>query len=41
MLSYQNEYCDLTLREGIDEYRDYLKKIIVMFWGKIALKQKN
>ena len=26
MLSYQNEYCDLTLREGIDEYRDYLKK---------------
>ena len=26
MLSYQNEYCDLTLREGINEYRDYLKK---------------
>ena len=26
MLSYQNEYCDITLREGIDEYRDYLKK---------------
>ena len=26
MLSYQNEFCDLTLREGIDEYRDYLKK---------------
>ena len=26
MLSYQNENCDLTLREGIDEYRDYLKK---------------
>ncbi|GIS23334.1 MAG: hypothetical protein CM15mP123_12360 [Gammaproteobacteria bacterium] len=40
MLSYQNEFCDLTLREGIDEYRDYLKKITVMFWVKIALKQK-
>ena len=26
MLNYQNEYCDITLREGIDEYRDYLKK---------------
>ena len=26
MLSYQNEYCDITLRKGIDEYRDYLKK---------------
>ena len=26
MLSYQNEYCDITLREGIDEYHDYLKK---------------
>ena len=26
MLSYQNEYSDITLREGIDEYRDYLKK---------------
>ena len=25
MLSYQNEYCDLTLREGIEEYRNYLK----------------
>ena len=26
MLSYQDEYSDITLREGIDEYRDYLKK---------------
>ena len=26
MLSYQNEYSDITLREGIDEDRDYLKK---------------
>ena len=26
MLGYQNEYCNLTLREGINEYRDYLKK---------------
>ena len=25
MLSYQNENCDLTLREGIEEYRNYLK----------------
>ena len=25
MLSYQKENCDLTLREGIEEYRNYLK----------------
>ena len=26
MLSYQEELCSLTLREGIDEYRNYLRK---------------
>ena len=26
MLSYQNKSCDLTLKEGIEEYRSYLKE---------------
>jgi len=26
MLSYQNKSCDLTLKEGIEEYRNYLRE---------------
>ena len=25
MLNYQKESCELTLKEGIEEYREYLK----------------
>ena len=36
MLIYQNQDCDLTLREGIKVYEDYLVSN-----GKIPLKEPN
>ena len=36
MLIYQNQDCDLTLREGIKVYEDYL-----VANGKIPLKEPN
>ena len=41
MLNYQKESCELTLKEGIEEYRKYLRANNRHVLGEIALKMKN